>query len=144
MVNLVAATASFIVQVLALALLFVAYALKAKKNYRGHGIAMMIAVVLHLLTIFAVMVPSLIFSFSLPGTINYTDVIVIIVLTHALLGVIAASVGVWLVSSWRLRKELGPCFAKKRFMLPTLMVWIMEILIGVYIYVSYYLTMLFL
>jgi len=37
---------------------------------------------------------------------------------------------------------LGPMFAKKGIMLPTLIVWIAAILIGIYVYLSLYYTII--
>ena len=138
----VPATASLIVQIVVLAVLIASYVLKRQKRYRGHGITMSVAFVLHLTTIFAVMLPSLISYLSSPGTLNFSDASVIISLLHASLGVIGVSMGGWLAASWHLRKDLGPMFAKRRIMLPTLIVWIIAILIGIYIYLSLYYTII--
>ena len=138
----VLATASLIVQIAVLAVLIASYVLKSQKRYRGHGITMSVAFVLHLTTIFTVMLPSLISYLSSPGTLNFSDASVIISLLHASLGVIGVSMGGWLAASWHLRKDLGPMFAKKRIMLPTLIVWITAILIGIYVYLSLYYTII--
>ncbi len=138
----VLATISLALQIGVLALLIPGYALKARKSYRKHGITMSIAVILHLTTILTVMIPSLISYLSSPGMLNFADPIVIISLFHASLGAIAASFGVWLAGSWHMQHKLDLCFANKRMMAPTLVVWIAAISIGIYMYLTLYYTII--
>lgn len=148
MIDAISATASLIIEMTVLALLTVGYVLRGRKKYREHGITMTIAVILHLVTIFSVMIPSLIESFfpqtgGSPGTINYADTNTIISLIHVALGITAASIGVWLVSSWHLRTDVSSCFPKKRFMLATLTIWVTAILLGIFLYISFWANQLF-
>jgi hypothetical protein len=147
MVNVVSATASLIIEMTVLALLTAGYGLRGRKKYREHGATMTIAVILHLITISSVMIPSLIASFlpptgSSPGTINYGDTIVIISLVHVTLGITAASIGVWLVGSWHLKTDVSKCFPKKRFMIATLTVWVTAILLGIFLYITFWANLL--
>ncbi len=136
----VLATISLALQIGVLALLIPGYALKTRKSYRKHGITMTVAVILHLATILTVMIPSLISYLSSPGMLNFADPIVIISLFHASLGAIAASFGVWLAGSWHMQHNLDRCFANKRMMVPTFVVWIAAISIGIYMYLTLYYT----
>ncbi len=138
----VLATISLAMQIGVLALLIPGYALKTRKSYRKHGITMSIAVILHLATILTVMIPSLISYLSSPGMLNFADPIVIISLFHASLGAVAASFGVWLAGSWHMQHNLTRCFANKRMMAPTLVVWITAISIGIYMYLTLYYTII--
>ncbi len=143
MVNVVVlASVSLALQIGVLALLIPGYALKTRKSYRKHGITMSVAVILHFTTILAVMIPSLISYLSSPGMLNFADPIVIISLFHASLGVIAASFGLWLASSWHMQHNLTRCFANKRMMATTLVVWIAAISIGIYMYLTLYYTII--
>jgi hypothetical protein len=135
------ATISLSVQIVVLILLALGYSLKGKKMYRQHGMVMLTAVVLHIITILVVMVPSFASFFSAPGAIVF-DLIVIVSLVHVALGVIAVILGIWLVASWRLRKDMQMCFAKKKIMLGTLTLWVTAILLGIFMYISFYATRL--
>jgi uncharacterized membrane protein YozB (DUF420 family) len=135
------ATASLIIQIIVLILLATAYVLKNQKKYRQHGITTTTAVILHLALIFAVMLPSLIGNFSSPGLV-YTDLSVILTAIHAFLGAIDTVLGVWLVGTWHLNPDVGGCLQRKRFMLPTLTIWVVTILLGLVLYISFYATIL--
>ena len=147
MVDVISATASLIIEMAALALLTVGYVLKGRRKYREHGVTMTIAVILHLVTIASVMIPSLLAGFFpptgiSPGTINYADTIVMISLVHVALGITAASIGVWLVGSWHLKTDVSKCFPKKRFMIATLTIWLIAILLGIFLYISFWANLL--
>ena len=135
------ATTSLAVQIVVLILLAVGYSLKGKKKFRQHGITMTTAVALHLVTILIVMIPSFVNGFSSPH-IDFTNWLVIISLVHAAFGSIAAILGVWVVASWHLKKDMQTCFAKKRIMLSTLTLWLTAILLGIVMYISFYATRL--
>lgn len=140
---IVLASISLIVQIAVLCLLSTGYILKNRKHYRGHGITMTTALILHLSTIFTVMVPSLLLGFTSPGIIDLTDINVILIIIHSLFGIAAASLAIWLVASWRLQANVGSCFKKKRFMLPTLTFWIVTVLLGITMYINFYATLIF-
>jgi len=127
-------TISLGIQIVVLGLIIGAVFLKSQKKYRQHGIIMLSAVMLHILSILGVMVPSLGAFFSMPDFINYSDPLVIATLVHVSAGLIAAVLGVWLVGSWHLQKELGTCFRKKRVMDVTLTLWVLAILLGIVLY----------
>jgi hypothetical protein len=123
-------------------LLFTGYIMKSKKRYRGHGMTMTAAVVLHLATIVAVMLPSLLSYLSSPGTLNFTDTIAVATVVHAALGITAASIGLWLVICWRMRADVVPCFQRKKFMLSTLAIWVIAVFAGIYLYIVYWTSLL--
>ena len=115
MVTYVESTISLGIQIVVLALLIGAIFLKSKNKYRQHGIVMFSAVVLHIVSILAVMLPSF-GAYVGPGVINFSDVWVIITLVHVSTGLIAVLFGIWLVGSWHLKTDIKRCFRKKRFM----------------------------
>ncbi|HEX9262531.1 MAG TPA: hypothetical protein VF893_08395 [Candidatus Bathyarchaeia archaeon] len=135
------ATASLAIQILVLGLLITGYFLKNRKRYSGHGITMATAVVLHVITILTVMVPSFSNFFSIPGSI-IIDANLIITLVHVSLGLIAVALGTWLASSWHFKTDLQRCFANKRLMKPTLLLWIIAILLGIYLYLTIWASLL--
>ena len=130
----IAATASLIIQIFVLSLLFYGYALKKKQKFRQHGLAMLGAVVLHAVTIFAVMVPSFVGGFSGPGAIDFSNMLVVLALVHTVAGVVALILGVVLAVNWRLRNDLKPCFAKKQIMRVTITIWMIALVLGIVLY----------
>ena len=93
------------------------------------------ALVLHLITIFSWMIWSFI-SFLSAGSVDYGNLLVLVILAHATLGVIAASLGVWLVALWHLQTDVQKCFGRKRVMLTTIVLWSVSILLGIVLYVA--------
>jgi uncharacterized membrane protein YozB (DUF420 family) len=133
MVTYVESTISLGIQIVVLGLLIGAVFLKTRKQYRRHGIAMFSAVVLHIVSILAVMVPSFrVYAGS--GGINFSDVWASVTLVHVSAGLIAALFGVWLVGSWHLKTDMKGCFRKKRLMDVTLILWMLSIVLGIILY----------
>ena len=128
-------TASLLIQIIVLLLLFYGYWLKKKMKFRQHGIVMTLATVLHLTMILYIMIPSfvegIIPDYIVPSPLAIISVVGLI---HGILGTTALSLGVWLVASWRFRKNLKGCFNKKKFMFITLNVWIASIVFGIILY----------
>ena len=137
---LLVSTVTLAIQLVIFALLIVGFALKRQKRYRQHGFLMVAAVVLHLISVLAVMVPSLdAIAFTptgLPETVLALSVI------HAFFGLTALVLGIWISASWRLRQSIQYCAPKKRFMLATFTVWTIAILIGAALYFILYLPLM--
>jgi uncharacterized membrane protein YozB (DUF420 family) len=134
----VAATVSLIIQIAVLSLLFYGYMLKRKQKFRTHGLTMLSAVILHAITIFAVMVPSFALGFSSPATVDFTNIIVITALVHTALGVTAFVLGIWIAGSWHLQENLQPCFKKKMVMRATITIWATALILGIALYVAFH------
>ncbi len=133
-----AATASLVIQIIVLVVLLYGYSLKRRNKFRQHGTTMLAAVVLHAISIFAVMVPSFFSGFSSPEAFDFTSILVITALIHVPLGIIAFVLGLWIVASWHLQTDLKPCFKKKLVMRSTIIIWIIALLLGVYLYLLFY------
>jgi hypothetical protein len=58
------------------------------------------------------------------------------------MGIIVAVLGVWIVTSWRLRTSLQYCSPKKKLMLLTLTSWLIALLLGILLYLHFYTTIL--
>jgi uncharacterized membrane protein YozB (DUF420 family) len=129
------ATISLGVQITVLFLLIGGFALKRVKKYRQHGITMTSALALHFTVILTWMIWSLLAFLSSSST-NLADILTIITLAHASVGITAGLLGVWIVSSWRLRANMQMCFAKKRVMLVTLTLWLIALSLGVILYLK--------
>jgi uncharacterized membrane protein YozB (DUF420 family) len=132
----VVATISMIIQIVVLVLLFIGIWLKGTKKFRQHGIAMLAAVALHTVTIVAWMVPSFSSIFTPSGAIDFADVLTVAIMTHAVTGIAAAILGIWLVASWRLKTDMKTCFAKKSAMRVTITLWLIALAIGVILYLK--------
>lgn len=126
-------TSSLVIQLVVLGLLLGGIWLKAMKKFRQHGIIMLIAVVLHAVMVFAWMIP-IYRSFS--GSINLADLITVIIPVHALAGIVALILGIWLVASWRLQTDMKTCFAKKNVMRVTITIWLIALIIGIILYMK--------
>jgi hypothetical protein len=97
---------------------------------------MLSAVALHVISIIVVMVPSFGSFFSMPDLINFADTLVIVTFIHVSSGLLAAILGIWLVSSWHLKTELQNCFRKKRVMDVTFTLWTLAIVLGIILYLA--------
>jgi uncharacterized membrane protein YozB (DUF420 family) len=142
MVTLIDATLSLALELTVLPLLLAAVMLKNRKRFRQHGITMATSVILHLIAILTVMVPSFSVFFTSPGTIAI-DPLVIFTFIHVALGLAAVVSGIWLVASWHLKKDVSGCFTRKKFMKPTLTIWVTAILLGVTLYIAIWASQLF-
>jgi hypothetical protein len=63
----------------------------------------------------------------------------VVVLPHAVLGSLVEIFGVYLVLTWAVHhREVKACFRKKKFMKPTLILWLIELAIGICVYILLY------
>jgi hypothetical protein len=132
------ATISFVLQIAIPVLLLVSLGLKWKKKFREHGVIMLIAVVLHSISIFGVMGP----SFGVITSGGFSATVSAITYIHGIAGIIAEVLGVWIIVSWRLRTSLQYCAPKKKLMLTTLISWLIALFLGTLIYLHFYTTLL--
>jgi hypothetical protein len=133
MITYVESTVSLGIQIVVLCLLIGAVFLKTHKKYRQHGIVMFSAIVLHIVSILAIMVPSF-RTYIGPGVINFSDPWAIVTFVHVSAGFMTALFGIWLVGSWHLKTNIQGCFQKKRFMDVTLILWMLSIVLGILLY----------
>jgi uncharacterized membrane protein YozB (DUF420 family) len=124
------------IQIAVLVLLIGGIWLKRTKKFRQHGIAMLTAVVLHMITILAWMIPSFSSLFSPSASINLADMFTVAIMVHAFTGIAAAILGIWIVASWRLKTDMKTCFAKKGAMRITITLWLVALVIGIILYLK--------
>ena len=128
-------TANLVIQVVVFFLLAYGYNLKSKLRFRRHGIVMSTALILHLIMAAYVMIPSLVLAvineYIIPTPLASTSIVALI---HVVLGSIALSFGIWLVASWRFRKNIQGCINRKKYMLKTLAVWVASLVFGIIFY----------
>jgi uncharacterized membrane protein YozB (DUF420 family) len=134
----VLAFASLIIQIFVLFLLFYGYILKRKLKFRTHGLVMASAVILHLSTIFAIMIMSFRLLFSYYIVPAPLDVISVIGLIHGIAGSIAFVLGVIVVAAWHFSKDVEGCFKRKNLMRITLTLWIIALVLGIALFAIFY------
>ena len=128
-------TTSLVIQIIVLFLLTYGYFLKRKLKFRKHGIIMALAVILHLAIVFYVMIPSFVFA-VIPNYVVPTPLawVSLVGLIHGILGSLALALGVWIVASWRFRRNIQGCINRKKIMLNTLAVWVVSLVLGIILY----------
>ena len=128
-------TANLTIQIVILFLLVYGYFLKRKLKFRQHGITMSTALILHLSTVFYIMIPSFIWAvipeYIVPTPLAIASVVGII---HGILGATTLMLGVFIVASWRFSKNIQGCIKRKKYMLKTLTVWIATLIFGIALY----------
>jgi hypothetical protein len=129
------ATANLTIQIIVLFLLVLGYSFKRRLKIRQHGITMAVAVVLHLIMIFLIMIPSFVFAvipeYIVPAPLGLVSVVGLI---HGAAGILAIVFGVWLVGSWHFSKDVKGCYSRKKFMKGTFIVWVTALIFGIVLY----------
>ncbi|HSV50230.1 MAG TPA: hypothetical protein VLH35_07925 [Candidatus Acidoferrales bacterium] len=137
-------TASLIIQIVVLILLFLGYSYKRKLKFRQHGLAMATAVVLHLVTILAIMIPSFALAVLPQYIVPQPLMLVSLVgLIHGITGIVAIVLGLYLVAAWGFRVDFTDCFRRKKIMPITLTVWLVALILGIILYAIFYGPLLF-
>ncbi len=124
-------------QIAVFILLICGWYLKSKRMYVKHGTIMGSSLVLHTISIVGVMVPSLL---GMGGIFqNLSSRFALVMITHSILGGLVEILGVWLVGRWILStRQINLCFRRKNTMRIVTSLWLLELLIGFYAYLSLY------
>ena len=131
------ADVNLLLQVAILLILIVSLRFKFRHNYTKHGIIMGLAVALHTISIFVVMAPSLMASTGLFA--NLLDRLALVILPHAVLGSLVEILGICLLSIWILRRrDSKACFKNRTTMRATITLWVVELILGIYLYILLY------
>jgi len=132
------ALTSLVLQFVILGLIIASLVMKRRKMIRAHGITMLLAVIVHSITILAVMVPS--FSSGLTPYIleNFAKPISVISIFHGITGLLAWLLGIWIVAAWHLSLSTQACYRKKVAMQITLVLWLIALILGFAIYLNFY------
>lgn len=130
---------NLLLQIAIFVVLLVGFSLaKSKRSFMKHGVTMLTALVLHTVLIFGVMVPSLL-SMEAGPLAGLSSSLALSTIPHAVLGSIVEVLAIYLVGTFLLsRGDVKSCFKNKRPMQVTMMLWFLEIILGVYIYVLLY------
>jgi uncharacterized membrane protein YozB (DUF420 family) len=110
---------------------------KFRRKFIRHGTTMAIALVLNTTSIAVVMIPSL-QSFRGVLSMPFTQ-LAFIVIVHAVAGTLVEILGVWLVGTWAIqRHDIKACAKKRSIMRATVFLWLVELLLGIYVYILLY------
>jgi hypothetical protein len=129
---------SLVLQIVILFLLILglpfAKGMKTKKNLVIHGYLTIVALVLHTILIFIVMVPSFMGGFGEIGELS--TILAFTVWSHVVLGTLAEVLGVIVVGVW-LSKSVSKmnCGKMKRWMLPIFIIWAVSIVNGALVHI---------
>lgn len=124
-----------LVQLAILVVLVLGFSFKRRGVYLKHGETMGIAVALHTFTIFAIMMPSL-----LALTDSFENLLAeLVIFSHAVLGSLVELLGLYLVVAWvSHHQEVKVCLGNKKFMKPTMILWLLELALGIIVYILLY------
>jgi uncharacterized membrane protein YozB (DUF420 family) len=128
---------NLILQAIIVVLLASAVYARLRHNRVIHATMMSSGIALHTVSIFAIMVPSLL---SLQGLLSGLSTrLSMLVAAHAAVGSIVEILGVLLVAAWiSNRTKVDNCFRRKHIMEATTVFWIFEVFLGVYLYMTLY------
>jgi uncharacterized membrane protein YozB (DUF420 family) len=111
--------------------------LKSRHNYPAHGATMGTAIALHTVSIFAIMVPSFVDITHIFG--NLVIPVELAIICHAILGSVVEVIGIYLVIFWTLHRwNAKVCLRNKRLMTCTFILWLMELALGILVYIQLY------
>jgi len=111
---------------------------KLRRGFAKHGVVMGLALLLNTISIAVVMIPS---SLSFRGLFSapFTRPTLAIV-SHIVMGSLTEILGIWLVAVWAFRRhEIKACARRKNVMRGTILLWMVELFLGVYVYIMLYL-----
>lgn len=105
-----------------------------RKNFMLHGYSTVVALVLHTLLIFLVMIPTFTNEFDELAGISVLDSITI--WSHVILGTMAEVLGVFLVVFWVAKvPSRMACGKWKKWMMPIFIIWVISIVNGALIHI---------
>lgn len=105
-----------------------------KNNAARHGYLTLVALVLHTILIFVIMVPS--FSENLGEIGGLSILSSVTVWSHAVLGTLAEVLGIVIVASWLLHSPSRmTCYRMKAWMAPVFIVWAVSLINGALIHI---------
>ena len=129
---------NLILQIVMFLLIVIGLVYKSKRKFKIHGGLMGIAVILHVISFLAVMLPSFNDSYDYFTTAT-SDLGVQTTWIHAIPGAIAMILGIVLVGAWALRpSNLASCSKRKRLMDITVLFWFISLIFGIATYMVFY------
>ena len=126
------------IQIVMLIFIVISLIYKNKRKFKTHAELMGIAVILHLISFFAVMLPS--FYYNLDYFVTATsDLGAQTIWIHAIPGALSMILGIFLVAAWVLSPaNISACSKRKRLMDITIILWSISLIFGIASYMFYY------
>jgi uncharacterized membrane protein YozB (DUF420 family) len=129
---------NFILQIVMFLIIVISLIYKNKMKFKIHGVLMAIAVILHVLSLLAVMGPSFAEGYEYFTTAT-SDLGVQTMWIHAIPGALAMIMGIVLVGAWALRpSNVAACSRRKRIMDITTLLWMVSLIFGIASYIVFY------
>jgi hypothetical protein len=123
-------------QIVILSLILAGFFLKLKGKYLLHGVLMFVGVVLNIVSFALVMGPSILgFEIIVVQPLSYISLVAVV---HGVIGGIALISGAVLVFSWHLQRSFKDCLKRRRIMRPTMVLWTVALLFGIWLYTLLY------
>ena len=130
---------NLLTQVITLLIIFLSLYYKKKGKVKLHGATIGIAVILHTLTFVLVMGPIFSQNFGFFSTETSLSLVQITWL-HAVPGAIALILAIFLVAIWAVQSsKVDGCYARKRIMDVTIVLWVFSLVFGIATYILIYL-----
>jgi uncharacterized membrane protein YozB (DUF420 family) len=105
-----------------------------QKNLMAHGHVTVVALILHTILIFIVMIPSFTSGFNGLGSLSLFDALT--VWPHIVLGTSAEVLGLIIIGDWfKNGAKKMTCWKRHRWMRPTFVIWVISIINGTLIHV---------
>jgi hypothetical protein len=106
----------------------------SKKNLTRHGYLTALALALHTVLTFIVMIPSVNTNFGAIGNLSIFESIS--VWSHVILGTLAEVSGIMLVGFWMFKSpSTMTCARRKRWMMPVFVIWAISLVNGALIHI---------
>jgi len=108
--------------------------MSGKKNLMRHGYLTVLALILHTILIFVVMVPN--FADGLSDIGNLSVLPAFDVWSHVVLGTVAEVLGIVIIAFWFSKPpSIMRCAKMRKWMLPTFIVWMISLINGTLIHI---------
>jgi uncharacterized membrane protein YozB (DUF420 family) len=129
---------NLILQIIMLIIVVVSLVYKNKRKFKTHAELMGTAVILLVVSLFAVMLPS--FNSNYDYFITATSELgVQTTWIHMILGAVTLTLGIILVAAWALQpSNIAACIRRKRIMDITVLFWFISLIFGIATYILFY------
>lgn len=134
---LISPQANAALQMIILVLLLAGVGIKRRQKHVLHGLVMVTAVIVNLLSFVLIMFPSLTRMVIISTQPFHPSSIATLI--HSVIGIVVIVLGIWLVSVWHLQSDLKNCFRNRKLMRLTTALWLSALLIGFVLYSFLYL-----
>jgi uncharacterized membrane protein len=136
-------TVSLAFQLAVLGLLIRGFGFKQNLKFRTHGLTMLVALAVHLITVGVVMVPSFVVGLVPKILKKPISLIALLSIFMAALGTATVILAIWIVGAWRLRQSTKFCAPKRRLMRTTFILWLVSLSLGIILYFALNWSLLF-